>query len=167
MGANHLSEIAYLCDITNPTHGLITNIGKAHMGTFGGFDNVIRAKSELYQHLITNNGTVFINSQNYILANMARRFKSPILYPSKDDYYHVKLISAEPFVKVKTENGDEVQTQLIGAYNFENIAAALCVGKFFGIEIRKANKAIASYTPENNRSQVIKKGNNTIILDAY
>ena len=91
MGANHLGEIALLCSIANPTHGLITNIGKAHIGTFGGFENIMRAKSELYQHLITHEGTVFINSQNEILANMAKRFKNPVFYPAKGDYYHCEL----------------------------------------------------------------------------
>ena len=83
MGANHLGEIALLCSIANPSHGFITNIGRAHIGMFGGFENIIRAKSELYQHLIQNEGTVFINSQNEILANMAKRFKQPIFYPAK------------------------------------------------------------------------------------
>src|SRR5688572_12912826 len=125
MGANHLGEIALLCSIANPTHGFITNIGKAHIGTFGGFENIIRGKSELYQHLITHNGIVFINSQNDILANMAKRFKKPVFYPASGDYYHCTLSSADPFVKIQAENGDEITTHLIGGYNFENMAAAL------------------------------------------
>ena len=167
MGANHLGEIALLCGIANPTHGFITNIGKAHIGTFGGYENIIRGKSELFQHLISNKGTVFINSQNPILANMGKRFSDPIFYPAKGDYYHAEMISADPMVKLKADNGDEIQTQLIGGYNFENIAAALCIGKFFGVEAKSANQAIAEYIPGNMRSQVLKKGSNTIILDAY
>lgn len=167
MGANHVGEIAELSKIANPTHGFITNIGKAHTGMFGGFENVIRAKSELYQHLISNQGQVFINSLNPILKNMAKRFKSPLFYPAKGDYYHAALISADPFVKFKAENSDEVQTQIVGSYNFENIASALCIGKFFGVDEKSANAAIAGYRPENMRSQVVKKGSNTIILDAY
>ncbi|HYI79214.1 MAG TPA: Mur ligase family protein, partial [Chryseolinea sp.] len=104
MGANHLGEIALLCSIANPSHGFITNIGRAHIGMFGGFENIIRAKSELYQHLIENGGIVFINSQNEILANMAKRFKQPIFYPATNDYYHGELISADPFVQVRAEN---------------------------------------------------------------
>jgi UDP-N-acetylmuramoyl-tripeptide--D-alanyl-D-alanine ligase len=114
MGANHLGEIALLCEIANPTHGFITNIGKAHIGTFGGFENIIRAKSELYQHLISNDGTVFMNSQNQILANMSKRFKSPLFYPAKGDYYHAELLAADPFVRLQAENGDEIKTNLIG-----------------------------------------------------
>lgn len=167
MGANHVGEIALLSSIANPTHGFITNIGKAHIGTFGGFENIIRGKSELYHHLITHNGVVFINSQNHILHNMAKRFAKPIFYPQPGDYYACSLVGADPMVKVKAENGEEIQTQLVGGYNFENIATALCIGKFFGVEPSKANQAIAEYIPSNMRSQIVKKGSNTIILDAY
>jgi len=167
MGANHLGEIALLCEIADPTHGLITNIGRAHIGTFGGFENILRAKSELYQHLLTHEGKVFINSQNELLANMAKRFKEPVLYPARGNYYEAALIDADPLVRIRAEDGTEIKTQLTGGYNFENIAAALCIGKFFGVNARDANKAIEEYTPGNMRSQVIMKGTNTIILDAY
>ncbi len=167
MGANHLGEIALLCSIADPTHGLITNIGKAHIGTFGGFENIVRAKSELYQHLITNNGVVFINSGNEILANMAKRFKDPVLYPAVGDYYHCELVGADPLVKVKAENGDVVAANLVGTYNFENIAAALCIGKYFKVSPNLANDAVREYTPGNMRSQLVRKDGNTIILDAY
>jgi len=167
MGANHLGEITLLSSIACPTHGFITNIGKAHIGTFGGFENIIRGKSELYQHLITHDGTVFINSQNPILANMAKRFKNPFFYPAPGDYYHADLIDADPYIRFKSENGDIVQTQLMGAYNFENIAVALCIGKYFGVDAKEANRAVAEYVPGNMRSQMMKKESNTIILDAY
>ena len=167
MGANHVGEIALLSSMANPTHGFITNIGKAHIGTFGGFENIIRGKSELYQHLITNDGIVFINSQNEILANMAKRFKSPIMYPTKGDYIHVDLLSSNPFLTYRSETGERVQTQLTGAYNFENIAVALCIGKYFDVTEQAANHAVAAYLPANMRSQVVKKATNTIILDAY
>ncbi|HEY3429918.1 MAG TPA: UDP-N-acetylmuramoyl-tripeptide--D-alanyl-D-alanine ligase [Cyclobacteriaceae bacterium] len=167
MGANHVGEISLLCSIANPTHGFITNIGKAHIGTFGGFENIIRAKSELYHHLIKTRGQVFINSQNHILTNMAKRFANPLFYPAAGDYYHCQLMGADPFLKVKDEKESEIITQLTGAYNFENVAAALCIGKFFGVDAKQAAEAIANYAPGNMRSQVVKKGTNTIILDAY
>lgn len=167
MGANHVGEIALLCTIAKPTHGFITNIGKAHIGTFGGFDNIIRGKSELYHHLITHKGTVFINSLNPILNNMAKRFVKPLFYPQQGDYYHCELLGADPLVKVKAENGEEVQSNLAGAYNFENIATALCIAKFFDVEEVKANEAIAEYKPGNMRSQIVLKGSNVIVLDAY
>ncbi|MCX8490529.1 MAG: UDP-N-acetylmuramoyl-tripeptide--D-alanyl-D-alanine ligase, partial [Cyclobacteriaceae bacterium] len=165
--ANHVGEIALLSAIAQPTHGFITNIGKAHIGTFGGFENIIRGKSELYQHLITQDGVVFINSLNPILATMAKRFKSPIFYPAKGDYYQCQMISADPFIKIETEDGTILTTQIIGSYNFENIATALCIGKYFGVELAKAYQAVVEYIPDNMRSQIIQKGTNTIILDAY
>lgn len=167
MGANHVGEIALLSSIANPTHGVITNIGKAHIGTFGGFENIIRGKSELYQHLITTNGQVFINSKNEILSNMAKRFSKPLFYPATGDYYHCELLASDPFLKIKAENGDEITMQLVGGYNFENAAVALCIGKFFGVDEKLANQAVAEYVPGNMRSQIVKKGSNTIILDAY
>jgi UDP-N-acetylmuramoyl-tripeptide--D-alanyl-D-alanine ligase len=167
MGANHVGEIALVSSIAKPTHGFITNIGKAHIGTFGGFDNIIRGKSELYQHLITQDGVVFINSQNPILANMAKRFKNPIFYPAKGDYHHCELLGADPFVKIKAENGGIVISQLVGSYNFENIAIALCIGKFFDVPEADAHQAVAEYVPGNMRSQRISIATNTIILDAY
>jgi UDP-N-acetylmuramoyl-tripeptide--D-alanyl-D-alanine ligase len=167
MGANHVGEIALLCGIANPTHGFITNIGKAHIGTFGGFENIVLGKSELYQHLLSNHGTVFLNSINRLLADLAKSFENPVTYPGKNDFYHAELISADPLVKIKADNGEVVQTQLLGGYNFENIAASLCIGKFFGVDEREANEAVASYLPGNMRSEVVKKNTNTIILDAY
>lgn len=167
MGANHLGEIASLCEIANPTHGLITNIGKAHIGTFGGYDNIVRGKSELYQHLIKTEGVVWINSLDFVLKNMSKRFESPLFYPAKGDFYHCKLLSADPYLKIKTEEGETIQTHLIGEYNFENVAAALCVGKFFEVDPAAAKQAVEDYTPDNMRSQVVIKGTNTIILDAY
>jgi UDP-N-acetylmuramoyl-tripeptide--D-alanyl-D-alanine ligase len=167
MGANHLGEISLLCSIANPSHGFITNIGRAHIGLFGGYENIIRAKSELFQHLIDNGGTVFINSQNEVLANMAKRFRAPLFYPAKGDFYHGELISADPFLKIRAENGAEVLTNLIGGYNFENVMSALCIGKYFGVDPDQANEAIAAYVPGNMRSQMVQKGSNRIILDAY
>jgi UDP-N-acetylmuramoyl-tripeptide--D-alanyl-D-alanine ligase len=167
MGANHVGEIALLSQIANPTHGFITNIGKAHIGTFGGFENIVRGKAELFEHLRANNGVPFINSLNPLLADLGKKFARPVFYPAKGDYYHAEFVSADPMVTIRADNGAQVETQLIGGYNFENIAAALCVGKYFGVDAQEANKAVASYVPGNMRSQVLHKGSNTIILDAY
>lgn len=167
MGANHVGEIALLCAIAQPTHGFITNIGKAHIGTFGGFDNIIRGKTELYQHLIEKNGVVFINSQNPILMRQAHRFKNPVFYPAIGDFYHCELVEADPFVKVRTESGLNIKTRLPGKYNFENIAVALCIGKYFGVDEATAAEAVASYVPANMRSQILQKGSNILLLDAY
>jgi len=167
MGANHIGEIAGLCEIAKPTHGLITNIGKAHIEGFGSFDGVIRAKSELYQYLINHNGQVFINSKDLILVNMAKRFSEPLFYPEKGNYFEAEFIKSDPFVEFKNENGQRLKTHLIGSYNYINICAALCIGKYFKVDAKLAGQAVAEYVPENNRSQIINKGSNTIILDAY
>jgi len=167
MGANHVGEIAMLCGIADPTHGLITNIGRAHIGLFGGIEQIARAKGELYDHLAARDGVVFVNSGNDRLAGMAKKFKSTITYPQAGDFYTAQFLGADPYVRFIADNGNEVATQLIGSYNFENLAAALCVGKYFGVDPEEANAAVAAYRPENMRSQVVKKGSNTIILDAY
>lgn len=167
MGANHVEEISMLCDIANPTHGFITNIGKAHIGTFGGYENIIKGKSELYQHLLSNNGVVFVNSGNALLKELSNAFQNRVFFPAAGEFYHARLVGADPFVKIVADNGEEIETQLTGAYNFENIACALCVGKYFGVEAKAANQAVSAYSPGNMRSQVVRKGTNTIILDAY
>jgi len=167
MGANHIGEIAHLSSICRPTHGLITNIGKAHIGLFGGFEGVIRAKSELYDFLLKNKGIVFINQHQEILMNMSKRFKEPIFYPDSDSFFSCEFMGSDPYVAVKPDSGKVLKTQLLGKYNFDNIVTALCVGKYFEVPEEKANRAVVAYTPENNRSQIIKKGSNTIILDAY
>ncbi len=167
MGANHMGEIAALCQIARPTHGLITNIGKAHLEGFGSLEGVLRAKSELYDFLIKNEGVIFVNSDDPMLMNMAKRIKNPVFYNNPGDFYHGELIEANPFVVFKADNGETVHTQLPGAYNFKNIAAALCVGKYFEVDATAANRAVAEYVPQNNRSQFLTRGSNRIILDAY
>jgi UDP-N-acetylmuramoyl-tripeptide--D-alanyl-D-alanine ligase len=167
MGANKPGDIKELCDIALPTHGLITNIGKAHLEGMGGFDGVLKTKTELYQHLISNRGKVFINSSNPILSQMIKRFEEPVLYPQKADFYFCEFISANPMVVFKTAEGSEHTTNMLGAYNFDNIATALCVGVFFGVEEAEAIAAVCAYQPANMRSQVLDKRSNRIILDAY
>jgi UDP-N-acetylmuramoyl-tripeptide--D-alanyl-D-alanine ligase len=168
MGANKQGDIKELCDIAEPTHGFITNIGKAHLEGMGGPEGVLKTKTELFQHLRENNGTVFINSQDPILSNMAKRFENPILYPAKGDFCEVNFEGADPFVKFKVEGDNRVHlSSLIGAYNFGNIATSLTIGKFFGVSLDKAVEAIVSYSPSNMRSQLIEKRSNLIILDAY
>ncbi|RAU84504.1 UDP-N-acetylmuramoyl-tripeptide--D-alanyl-D-alanine ligase [Pontibacter arcticus] len=167
MGANHIGEIELLCTIALPTHGLITNIGKAHLEGFGSLEGVARGKSELYVHLHKTGGTVFINTKNEHLVRMSRLIESKVTYPAPSDFYHSELLEASPYVVYRDEENNKVETQLVGSYNYENMAAAACIGKYFGVPLAKANAAIAGYAPVNNRSQVLTKGSNTIILDAY
>ncbi len=167
MGANKVGDIAELCQIAEPTHGLTTNIGKAHLEGFGGFEGAIRGESELYHYLIQSGGTAFINSQDPILANMSKRFEKPLFYPALGDYFHCEILGADPFIVYRDEQQQEIRTQLLGIYNFNNIAAALCIGKYFKVPAEAANDAVKAYNPTNKRSEVVKKGTNTIILDAY
>lgn len=172
MGANRVGDIQELCSIAEPNFGLITNIGLAHLEGFGSFEGVLRAKSELYDYLLKKGGTAFINAQNPILQNMGKRFErnenaKVIYYGTKDSFYHAEMLSASPYITYKTETGEIIKTKLLGGYNFDNILAALCVGKYFGVDMALAHRVVADYSPTNNRSQVIEKECNTIILDAY
>ena len=167
MGANHVGEIAQLCEIAMPTHGLITNIGHVHIEGFGSFEGVVKGKSELYDYLHQHNGIVFTNSADPILSRISRRFTQPITYPQQQDFYHCKLVKESPFVVYQSENGQVITSHLLGQYHFYNMAAALCIAKYFEVDAMKANRAIQDYQPSNNRSQIITKGSNTILLDAY
>lgn len=168
MGANKQGDIQELCEIANPTHGFITNIGKAHLEGMGGPEGVLKTKTELFQHLRKNSGKVFINTRQPIFSNMIRRFDDPVLFPEKGSFCEVEMIAVDPFVSFRVEDSEEVYpSQLIGTYNFDNIAAALTVGKFFDVPPVDAAKAISKYRPSNMRSQLVEKRSNLIILDAY
>ncbi|WP_209332627.1 UDP-N-acetylmuramoyl-tripeptide--D-alanyl-D-alanine ligase [Lunatimonas salinarum] len=168
MGANKQGDIQELCAIANPTHGLITNIGKAHLEGMGGLEGVLKTKTELFQHLRVSGGRVFINTGQEVFTNMIRRFKDPVLFPEKGSSCEVGFVSADPFVCFQVEGSSQVfQSQLIGKYNFDNIAAAIAVGKFFGVPPLEAAAAAAAYRPANMRSQLIEKRSNLILLDAY
>jgi len=166
MGANHPKEIEFLCNIAKPNFGIITNIGKAHLEGFGDFDGLINTKAELYKAILDNNGQVFINDDNKLLKSIIKNQRT-ISYGTNNNTFCIgELISANPFVKFKIGE-NIIQSNLIGTYNFENLLAASCVGKYFNIEIEKIKEALENYIPTNNRSQVIKKGSCNIILDAY
>lgn len=164
MGASAIGEIAALCVIAQPTMGLITNIGKAHTETFGGIEGVIRGKSELYDYLRKTGGQVFINFIDPVLMNMSKRFEYPQIYPDTD----MNLISADPFIIYQSRNGNH-QTNLIGSYNFANMAAALSLGRYMQVEEGLIHEAITQYAPDNNRSELseVAETGNLIIKDAY
>lgn len=169
MGANHQGEIRLLSSIAQPTHGLITNVGKAHLEGFGGVAGVRKGKGELYDWLAHQHGTLFVHGTSTTLQEMRleRQFREVVHYLGENAYYQAHLLQETPFIVYRDESGQEVQTHLSGHYNFDNIAAARCIGKYFGVSARDANAAIADYNPTNNRSQVIRKGSTTILLDAY
>lgn len=161
MGANHPGEINFLSEITQPNFGIITNIGKAHLEGFGGYEGVIKTKSELYQYIMKTNGKLFVNSDDDLLLSLSKN--SERIKYGKDS----QLISANPLLEFNFKN-THISTNLIGSYNFYNLAVACSVGDFFGVSIDNCKSAIESYIPSNNRSQVERseKGN-TLILDAY
>lgn len=170
MGANHIGEIGELCKIAQPDFGIITNIGKAHLEGFGGIQGIIKTKYELFKAVQENSGKIFVNIDHEILADLSDGIDKMTYGCSKNAYCTGELIEANPYVSIQYScNGlsDQIQTQLVGKYNFENILAAICIAVFFKVEKEAVKHAIESYQPSNNRSQVLKTKNNTIILDAY
>jgi len=166
MGANHQREIASLCKIAQPDYGYITNFGKAHLEGFGGVEGVIKGKSELYNYLIKNNKTIFINYDDEIQVEKSEGTDIISFSEGKNATHQITFLKADPFVKINTED-TEINSQLIGTYNAKNIAAAICIGKYFKIPVKAIKEAIESYQPTNNRSQIINQNSNQIILDAY
>jgi UDP-N-acetylmuramoyl-tripeptide--D-alanyl-D-alanine ligase len=167
MGANHQKEIESYCLYTEPNFGYITNIGKAHLEGFGGIEGVKKGKGELFQYLLHNKGNVFVNSSNPVLMDLAKGFEYPILFSKEDELTYGKIVESNPFLIVSIENAIQINTHLVGAYNLDNILAATCIGKYFGLTLEEIKTGIESYKPDNNRSQFVKKGSNTFILDAY
>jgi UDP-N-acetylmuramoyl-tripeptide--D-alanyl-D-alanine ligase len=175
MGANHVGEIDFLCNIALPTHGIITNIGKAHLEGFGGLKGVKQAKSELYRFLQKHKGLVFINKDEKYLSQLSKTNDKKIFYKAtteiKDTNYTAKLVDEFPFLKIQFETDQKelitINSQLIGKYNFNNIMTSICLGNYFKVPDLKIKQAIEAYLPGNNRSQIVKMNTNTYILDAY
>ena len=166
MGANHPNEIEFLCKIAKPNYGYITNFGKAHLEGFGSLEGVVKAKSELYAYLRTYKQTAFVNFDDEKQVNASSGINKYTFSEKNNADVQIKLSSASPNVKVQYQ-GIEMNSNLIGSYNFTNIAAAITIGEYFKIDKKQIKKAIEIYTPTNNRSQIIKKNGNEIILDAY
>ena len=169
MGANHLHEIAGYCEYTKPTHGLITNIGKAHLEGFGGEEGVKKGKGELFEYLKNHEGIIFVNTDDAAVYDLGRSLKNVVFYGSKSENAKGEIVKNDPFIQVKIDNKSffTIQTNLVGAYNLPNVLAAVCVGKYFKIKDQKIKSAIQNYQPSNSRSQLIQRGSNSIILDAY
>ena len=167
LGANHIGEIEVLCKIAEPSHGLITNIGLDHLEGYGSIEGVAKGSSELFYHLLNNKGIAFVNSNDDLIMRMASRLSKVITFPNINDNYHCYLSKNDFYLEITTENKELIHTHLTGAYNLDNIAISLCIGKYFEVPSLLANEAISEYIPQNMRSQVIEKGTNKIILDAY
>ena len=171
MGASHVGEIKFLSDIAQPNYGLITNIGHAHIEGFGSYENVIKAKGELYEYIRgTRDGKIFIDFDNSLLREMAEGITS-IYYGLNDDLFiSGKVLSTNPYLEFEWRFGgkkNKVKTKLIGDYNLSNALAAITVGKYLGINASLICKAIEGYEPTNNRSQLKKTDKNMLIIDAY
>jgi UDP-N-acetylmuramoyl-tripeptide--D-alanyl-D-alanine ligase len=167
MGANHKKEIAFLCDLAQPDYGYITNFGKAHLEGFGGVEGVIQGKSEMYDFLFKNGKLAFINLEDPIQVEKSKTLNCYSFGLNEEGAnVNIKAIAANPFVEISFSNL-LVQTHLIGLYNANNVNAAISIGKYFGVEDIAIKAALESYIPENNRSQLLSKGSNQIILDAY
>jgi UDP-N-acetylmuramoyl-tripeptide--D-alanyl-D-alanine ligase len=168
MGANHRGEIADYCQWAEPTHGLITNIGKAHLEGFGGEEGIALGKGELFDYLAANQGLAFVNTLDAKLPGLAARVPQRATYPQPTDTYPAHLLAADPALHLRLWDGTEVAAQLTGDYNFPNLAAAAAVGGFFGVPAAKVASALAAYNPQNNRSQLVRTAHgNDLILDAY
>ncbi len=161
MGANHIKEIEFLCGIAEPNFGFITNFGKAHLEGFGSVEGIIEGKSELYNFLRNNNGIAFINEDDELQTKQSKGINSITFNKN-----FIQFIEANPFVKVQFNN-TIIESQLIGKYNFNNIAVAIAIGNYFKVPIELIKNAIENYIPTNNRSQILEKGTSKIILDAY
>lgn len=173
MGASHPGDIKELVDIAEPNYGIITNVGKAHLEGFGSFEGVIKTKGELYDYLRERgNSIVFIHHDNAYLKEIAGGLNL-ISYGSGDELYvNGHVTGNSPYLTFEWKAGKdgdrhEVQTQLIGEYNFPNALAAVTIGRFFDVEPEKTDLALAEYTPQNNRSQLKQTADNTLIIDAY
>ena len=172
MGANHTGEIKNLCDIAQPTCGLITNIGKAHLEGFGGLDGVKQAKKELYDYLYEREGVIFYHVENQVLAGMLENTGAKTAGYGREGQTDCwgRVLSASPYLKVELyigENSYPVSTRMAGVYNFENLLAATSVGDHFRIPAKQIVSAIEAYTPQNSRSQVLRTERNQLLLDYY
>lgn len=170
MGANHQGEIAQLSRIAEPDFGLITNIGKAHLEGFGGLSGVINAKSELYAYIDDHGGKVFVSADNELLMTLSANINRFTYGQSNQSNVYGELVASDPFLAFVWDFQNKqsmVQTQLIGNYNFENLMAAVAVGCFFEVSPDAINEALATYKPQNSRSQLLTTTKNRVVMDAY
>lgn len=166
MGANHPGEIDLLCHIAQPNFGYITNFGKAHLEGFGSLEGVVQAKTELYRYLASKGGYVFVNKNDAKQLELSENQNRILFGPSELDGEDVQLLTAQPKLKFRYKS-EAISTNLVGAYNFINCAAAIVIGEYFGVSKSDIVKAISDYTPDNNRSEVVKTDRNLLLLDAY
>lgn len=162
MGANHPGEIEFLCKMSQPTCGVITNVGKAHLEGFGSFENIIYTKKALYRSVMQREGTLFVNENDSVLRQ-GLDYDKVVYYAQGGE---ANVVSMSPFLRIKVL-GKEIDTHVTGAYNVYNFMAAAAIGHFFGVEDSIIAEGLSKYEPTNHRSQISKVGGNTIIADYY
>ncbi|WP_139853786.1 UDP-N-acetylmuramoyl-tripeptide--D-alanyl-D-alanine ligase [Aequorivita sinensis] len=165
MGANHLGEIKMLSEIAKPDFGYITNFGKAHLEGFGSLEGVIQGKTELYQFLKDHNKKIFVNANDSKQLENSKEIYRITFGDSNADYV-IKLLDGSNHLLVEY-NGTEIQSNLVGVYNFANVSAAIAIGAYLNVSVNDIKQGIENYVPSNNRSQLMQRGSNTILLDAY
>ena len=167
MGDNHPKEVELLCKIAKPNFGFVTNVGKDHLEGFGSFEKNILAKKEVFDYLETAKGKVFLDKSDELVSGMVNSNIEVITYGKEDSYSNIEFVESNPLVVFKDELGSLIESNLFGEFNFNNIKLAYCIGKYFEVELPKISEALAEYTPDNNRSQVVKTKKNTLVMDAY
>ena len=166
MGANHIGEIKLLSKIAEPNYGYITNFGKAHLEGFGSEEGIIEGKSELYDYLINNSGFIFYNSDDEKQKTILSEYTNKYGFSQKESDLNYSVISDNPNIILNVKN-TTIESTLFGNYNIQNIISAVTIGYYFGVSIEKIKEGISSYISSNNRSQIVKKSRNKIVLDAY
>lgn len=166
MGANHLGEIELLCQIAQPNYGYITNFGKAHLEGFGSIEGVVKGKTELYRYLALKRGTAFVYTNDSRQLKLSENQNRIIFESSDSNIGDFQLLTTQPKLKFRYKTV-EVTTNLVGGYNFVNCIAAMAIGAYFGVAQKELIEAIATYSPEDNRSQIVKTKSNLLLLDAY
>ncbi|WP_339044397.1 UDP-N-acetylmuramoyl-tripeptide--D-alanyl-D-alanine ligase [Cardinium endosymbiont of Tipula unca] len=167
MGATQLKDIALCCTIAEPTHGIITAIGEAHLDTFHNLEEIIQGKGELYDYLYTTKGIVFLNTMDDLLQTISSPFPNLVTYPQSKDFAPLDLVSADPYLCYRSSEGEHVRTHLLGKVHIHNVAAALCIAKYFKVPTKAADRAIQAYVPNNLRMELVVKGSNQLIIDSY
>ena len=171
MGANGLGEIKELCSIAEPSHGIITNIGMAHIEGFGSFEGVKKTKKELYDFIALKKGTIFYNADDDVLNSILPSGIDSISFGKKNKNISGNIVESSPFIgfswKSSVYQSSTIKTHLIGEYNFYNFLLAICIASHFKVDEEKINHSLSSYQPTNNRSQIQKTNANTVIMDCY
>lgn len=167
MGDNHPKEVEFLCEIAKPSHGFVTNVGKDHLEGFGTFEKNIEAKKEVVDYLLDHKGIVFVDESDDLVYGMVDSKMEKVTYGLDSSFSNIQFVDSNPLVKFKSEEASIVGTHLFGAFNFNNIKLAYCIGKYFEVSNEDICSALRDFEPDNNRSQVINTDKNTLIMDAY